>query len=127
MLRIKIALFAWTLAAIGCGGDDAKDAGAPAGDAASYANDCVDLTGTWTIANHCSSALVGMQVSVTQDKCHATTGGSFPGLSGDIQADGTFNMSGVVAGVTVTCVGTAGDQKISESCSPGNCGVVLTR
>jgi hypothetical protein len=126
MLRMKVVLVALTLAAISCGGDDTKDSGTPLGDAASYSG-CIDLSGTWTIANHCSGALVGMTVSVTQDKCHATTGPNFPGLSGDIAADGTFNISGTFAGTAVTCVGTASDQQISESCTPGNCGVVLTR
>jgi hypothetical protein len=127
MLRMNIVLLVLACAAISCGGDDTKDSGTPAGDAASYANSCIDLTGTWTLANHCSSALIGMTVAVTQDKCHATTGPNFPGLSGDIAADGTFNISGMFGGATVTCVGTATDKKITESCTPGNCAVVLTR
>lgn len=126
MLRTNVVLALLTLAAISCGGDDTKDSGTPTGDAANY-DGCIDLSGTWTIANHCSSALVGMTVAVTQDKCHATTGPNFPGLSGDIAADGTFNISGTFAGTTVTCVGNASDKQISESCTPGNCGVVLTR
>jgi hypothetical protein len=127
MLRMKVVLFVLTIAALSCGSDDTKDSGTPAGDAASYGNGCIDLTGTWTIASHCSSALIGMTVAVSQDKCHATTGPNFPGLSGDLATDGSFNISGMFGGANVTCVGNASDKQISESCTPGNCGVVLTR
>jgi polyisoprenoid-binding protein YceI len=126
MLRMNTVLFALALAAIGCGSNDSKDAGTSTGDAASYANGCIDLAGTWTIANHCNSSLVGTQVGVTQSTCTVTTSGAFPGLTGEVESDGSFDISGTISGVNIACTGNATAQKITESCT-GGCAVVLTR
>jgi hypothetical protein len=110
-------LFALTF---GCGGDDAQPADTK--DAAV----CPDLAGTWTITSHCSAALVGTTVMVTQSDCTLTTSGAFPGFTGEVQNDGSLALSGTSSGMSVSCMGVASNKTLTESCS-GNCNVTLTR
>jgi hypothetical protein len=121
----RACLLALTLAAAGaCAGDDdapmtsARDAGRSAS--------CPNLAGTWTIASHCGTSLVGMSVAVAQDTCAISTGGAFAGLSGDVASDGSFMLAGTVSGMSVSCTGTATATRIDETCT-GNCSVTLTR
>lgn len=87
---------------------------------------CPQLAGTWTIASHCSAALVGMTVPVTQKACVVSTEGAFPGLSGAVDALGRFTLSGTIGGTQVTCSGSATASTLTESCT-GNCNVTLSR
>ncbi|MDB4976477.1 MAG: hypothetical protein JWN48_4818 [Myxococcaceae bacterium] len=113
-----------TVAALGCGDDQTNkdgETGSPEAGAA-----CLDLAGTWTIASHCDAALVGTAVPVTQRLCVITTGGMFAGLSGPVAQSGTFALRGTISGTTVSCMGTASDKQLSETCT-GDCAVTLTR
>lgn len=105
---------------LGCGGDDAHPS------AAKDAAVCADLAGTWTISSHCSSALVGTTVMVTQSNCTLTTSGAFPGFTGEIESDGSLALSGTASGMSVSCMGMASSKTLTESCT-GNCNVTLTR
>lgn len=118
----RVCLYLAALAALSCGDDSTPTTYANTDAAA----DCEQLAGTWTITQHCSAALNGTQVTVTQEACTITTEGAFPGFTGEVKRDGSFNMNGTSNGVAVSCTGMATAKRITESCT-GNCEVVLTR
>jgi hypothetical protein len=112
--------------AVACGDDTASSGTqATAGSGAKVAA-CLDLSGTWSVASHCSTALVGMQIAVSQTACTFTTGFPFPGFTGHVQADGRIDLSGSASGMDVTCTGMTTGKQLTESCT-GNCNVTLTR
>jgi hypothetical protein len=127
MLRTNVFLIGCALIVLACGGDDsgASPAGG-AGSGDSQAAGCPDFSGTWTIASHCGASLVGMQVTVTQSACKLTTGGSFPGFTGTVKTDGSFDLSGTSNGMSVSCTGMGTSHSLMESCT-GNCNVTMTR
>lgn len=120
--RLVITVVA--LFAMGCGDDGG---GSPDGGATQDgASACPLLAGTWTIANHCSAALIGMEVAVMQSGCSLTTNGTFAGFTGTLAQDGSLTIAGNVSGTSVMCTGTATTQHWTQSCT-GNCAVTLTR
>lgn len=126
-MRAQVVSVFGVILAFGCG--DAADTNhqSSAGNGAADAGPaCLELSGTWTIASHCGAALVGTQVTVTQVGCSVTTAGSFPGFTGDVMHDGSFDLHGTASGMDVACTGTATAQLLTEMCT-GNCAVTLTR
>jgi hypothetical protein len=118
-------LMCWVLMLSACpGGSGAATPSTRAGDAGSAA--CPQLAGIWTIAKHCGSSLIGSQITITQTGCSVTTNGAFPGFTGRVEDDGSFELSGTSQGTSVSCTGTAGPHQISEQCT-GDCAVTLTR
>lgn len=108
----------------GCGDDgDTTHDGGVTHDGASA---CPTLAGSWTIANHCSAALVGMEVVVMQSGCALTTGGTFAGFTGTVAQDGSLTIAGTVSGTNVMCTGSATAQHWQQSCT-GSCAVTLSR
>lgn len=117
-----IGLYLTVIAAFSCG-DDSMPSYSGSSDAAAS---CEQLAGTWTITEHCGAALKGSTVTVTQTQCSITTQGAFPGFTGEVKPDGSFNLSGTANGMNVSCTGTAQAKRISETCT-GDCQVVLSR
>lgn len=110
--------------AVGCGGDDTGGM-SDGGVHQDGASGCPMLSGTWTIASHCNSALVGMEVIVMQTSCSLTTNGTFAGFSGTVAHDGSLSIAGTVSGTSVMCTGNATAQHWTQNCT-GNCAVTLT-
>jgi hypothetical protein len=122
------AVVALAVMALGCGDDGDDDEGRSDRDAAvDAAAACPVLSGTWRIASHCSAAFVGMSVQLTQTDCAISVAGPLPGLlSGSVEADGTFTLSGAVTGATLSCTGTASATSITQTCT-GACSVSFER
>ena len=106
----------------GCGDDDAGGGNTDGGQ-----TQCIDLSGTWTVDEHCGgAAVVGMTVPVTQTGCAFTTGGTFAGFAGTIDESGAITLSGVANNQQIDCTGTATATRITETCT-GDCNVVMTK
>jgi polyisoprenoid-binding protein YceI len=120
---LKVVAVAVALVAASCGDDsgEAHDSGVTEDGASA----CPVLAGSWTIASHCSSSLVGMEVVVMQSGCALTTSGTFSGFSGTVAHDGSLAIAGTVSGTSVMCTGSATAQHWTQSCT-GNCAVTLT-
>jgi hypothetical protein len=119
---LSLGILTLSLGVAACGGDDGATGGAAGGDASA----CPSLGGSWMISQHCSTALVGMAVPVTQDGCSITTGGTFAGFTGAVQADGSFVLHGTSNGMSVSCGGIATAKSITETCN-SDCAVTLKR
>lgn len=90
---------------------------------------CANIAGTWTIADHCESDVVGDQVPVSQNGCSIACGSPFDGWVGTISG-GSINMSGPIGGgETLSCSGTVTLTSINITCpgTEGSCNVKLTR
>jgi hypothetical protein len=88
---------------------------------------CPSLAGTWTIETHCQSSYVGSQVVITQHGCEITSTGSFSGFAGTVAPDGSYDLTGMLAGMMkITCTGTATAKTLTQTC-PGGCVVTLGR
>ena len=124
MSELKMVRTVVVLLLMSCGDDsgEAHDSGVGTDGASA----CPVLAGNWTIATHCSAALVGMQVAVMQSGCALTTNGTFAGFSGSVAANGSLTIAGTVSGTSVMCTGSATAQHWTQSCT-GNCEVTLTR
>lgn len=83
---------------------------------------CPNLAGTWNIAEHCDSTLVGENAVVTQTDCSLAFAAPFDGFSGTVGSDGKLTLSG-----PQTCSGTASSSTINLNCTPGTCTVKLTK
>jgi hypothetical protein len=120
---VLASLFALTLASSSCGGSTDDTPGTSTGGSGGGA--CPNLAGTWTVAKHCQSALVGSAVTITQNGC------SFKdetyGFTGTLDGKGTLTASG--GGVSATCTGSATAKAITENCTVSGqlCTVSLTR
>jgi hypothetical protein len=125
MSRAHVLALLTTLFVLACS-DDPQSPAVYSGAGAPAAAACLDVSGTWTIASHCGSALVGMPIMVTQSACMFTTSGAFPGFTGTLQPDGSFTLAGNASGTSVSCTGTATDHTLTQTCT-GNCNVTLTR
>jgi hypothetical protein len=123
MARAFLIVVSCVFATLACGDDSNDSAGGAAG---SGGQACPDLSGKWTVSNHCTSLLVGMEVIVTQNGCDVVTSGSFPNYTGKVQSDGKFTVSGTSAGVSVACAGTSTAHQLTLACT-GNCNVTLSR
>lgn len=83
---------------------------------------CPDISGTWTVTQHCDATLVGASAVVTQTNCSLSFASPFNGFTGSVGADGTITLSG-----PQSCTGNRSGNSISLSCTPGTCAVTLTR
>ncbi len=95
------------------------------GDSGSSVGDCIDMTGAWTISQHCETDLVGMTVNITQNECNISMGAPFTGWTGAVNANGSLISTGQGAGTTMTCTGTVAGNLATLSCTPGDCVVTL--
>ncbi len=109
----------------GAGGAGGNAAGGTAG--AGGGSTCPDLSGRWTITEHCAAHFVGATVTLTQSGCSAT---DEDGVPVELEPDGTFTVMGTSPdGEPLDCTGTATTTKITERCKvgPGSCDIVLTK
>lgn len=104
--------------ALGCGDDDSKT---DDGDTA-----CLGIDGSWTIASHCQTSVVGTTATVHQTGCSVSSVDPWTGWSGSMTSDGAITMSGPAGTAQMTCTGTATASAITMTCNP-TCEVKLTR
>jgi hypothetical protein len=83
---------------------------------------CPDLTGTWTVTEHCDASLVGRSAVLSASGCSLQFAAPFDGFSAAVKEDGKISVSG-----PQTCSGDVNANTISLSCTPGTCDVTLTR
>lgn len=116
----------WFLCLLFCAcGSSSSDSGpgsSNVGGAGNQTTACPDVSGTWRITEHCDPSLVGLDAIVTQTQCSLTFASPFDGFSGSIGADGSLAIHG-----PQTCTGTASDDTLALSCTPGTCVVTMTR
>ncbi len=109
-----------------CG--SSSDSGAPpsaaaaAGAGATAATGCPDVSGTWTITQHCDATLVGQTLKVMQSDCTLSMASPFDQFMGSVTQDDKISLTG-----PQTCSGSATTDAVSMMCTPGNCTVVLAR
>jgi hypothetical protein len=83
---------------------------------------CPDVSGTWTITQHCDTSLVGEKAVVTETGCSLSFAAPFDGFSGMVAAGGGITLTGAQS-----CTGTVEASSITMVCTPGSCDVTLTR
>lgn len=88
--------------------------------------ECTDVTGTWTIAEHCNAGFVGMSSTASQSGCTFTLGAPFSGFAGTTGGDGSVSLTGNIEGEAITCTGTVSSSSMDLTCN-GDCTVRLTR
>ncbi len=88
------------------------------------AGGCVDVSGGWTIADHCTAELEGVSLSASQTGCTFTVSGPFEGFEGKAGGGGAVEISGTVEGETISCTGTATTSSMDLTCN-GDCTVRL--
>ena len=102
----------------GCGSDQPTGTGGT----------CPDISGTWTITNHCESEMIGSPATVLQNGCSITV--SEWNFTGTVSSSGAITMSGSPSGDPMTCTGTASTSTISVNCTEtgesGSCAVTLS-
>jgi hypothetical protein len=101
-----------------------------AGCGSSSGDKCINLSGTWTIDQHCQSSSVGQTVTVGQTDCNITYSSPFDGWTGKISGS-SIGCSGPAGSEMLSCNGTATTTTINLSCpstSGGSpCVVVLSK
>lgn len=106
-----------------CG--SSSDSGAPSTAASAGAPSvaaCPDVSGTWTVTQHCDATLIGQTLNVMQSDCALSMASPFDQFMGRVTKDDTISLSG-----PQTCSGSATSDAVSMRCTPGNCVVVLAR
>jgi len=93
-------------------------------DASPASNTCPDVSGTWTITDHCSAPLIGLSTDVTETGCSLSFSAPFDAFSGNVTSDGKITISG-----PQSCTGTASASAIAMNCTGGadTCEVKLSR
>ena len=88
--------------------------------------ECLDMSGTWTITEHCEPSFVGAVAVISQSGCHITNISTWQGWSGTVDPDGSFTISGYGGSEFITCTGTLTPTSAHVSCQPA-CNVSFTR
>jgi len=83
---------------------------------------CPDVSGSWTLTDHCESSFIGMSLMVTQRDCALSFASPFDAFSGTVTTDGKITLSG-----PQDCTGTATTTSVSMNCTPDPCPVKLSR
>ena len=113
------------LACGACGSSDASNPGGSAGGGnsggASNAS-CPDVSGEWTLTDHCEAAYIGMTLNVTENACVLSFAAPFDAFSGSVTSGGKITLSG-----PQSCTGTATATSVSMNCTPDPCPVKLSR
>jgi hypothetical protein len=102
-----------SLFAFACG-SSSDDEGEP--------GNCPNLSGTWTVAEHCDASLIGASAPISMKSCSLTFSAPFDGFSASVSEDGAVSVSG-----PQTCTGNATQNTITLDCTPGDCSVTLTK
>jgi len=116
---MKLAVFIWVLlllfvfALIGCSQDDDDDDSAD-DDSAS----CPDVSGTWTLTEHCEADLIGSALEIVQVGCDLTEFGTWEGWTGTVEPDGSTQWSGNAGTTPMTCTGAFVGNTVSVTCDP---------
>lgn len=90
--------------------------------------ECPDVSGPWTVREHCSQDMIGLVSTITQDGCSISSdwGGPAP-FTGAVSSDGALTMSGSTGETVQTCTGSLADDTITLDCTPDACHVVTTK
>ncbi|HEX2671698.1 MAG TPA: hypothetical protein VHM25_12540 [Polyangiaceae bacterium] len=83
---------------------------------------CPDVSGEWTVSQHCESSLIGMTLTVTENACVLSFASPFDAIDGSVSSDGKILLSG-----PQSCTGTATSTSVSMNCTPDPCPVELAR
>lgn len=113
---VAIALMGWVCSACGSSSDDSSNAGGTSN------GSCPNVSGEWTLTDHCESAYIGMTLNVTQNACALSFAAPFDAFSGSVTSSGKITLSG-----PQSCTGTATSTSVSMSCTPDPCPVKLAR
>lgn len=89
-------------------------------------SDCADLSGDWTIDQHCESVFVGDSLKLNQNGCEFDMDEPFPDFGGTISADGSITVGGTFEGDVINCTGTATTSQITLKCDDG-CNIVIKK
>ena len=125
MIRSLFVIGAMALGFSACGGssDSANpegNAGANAGGAGNAS--CPDVSGKWTLTEHCDLSFIGMTLNVTENACVLSFASPFDAFSGSVSKEGKITLSG-----PQNCTGTATATSVSMNCTPDPCPVKLAR
>src|SRR6478735_10887274 len=86
---------------------------------------CPDVSGDWTLTDHCEASFIGMTLTVTEKDCALSFASPFDAFSGSVTTDGKIMLTG-----PQDCSGTATSTSVSMNCTsstPGPCPVKLAR
>lgn len=119
MLRALLLLALAGAACSACGSDSS---GSEANVRSADGDSCPDVSGRWTITEHCEAAFIGQTLQVTQTDCALSIAAPFDGFSGSVTRDEEITLSG-----PQSCTGTATADAIVMNCTPGTCEVMLAR
>ena len=126
MIRSLLVMSVMALVSAACGGSsDSPNPGGNAGSGNAGGADngsCPDLSGEWTLTEHCESSFVGMTLKVTENACVLSFAAPFDAFSGSVTAAGKITLSG-----PQSCTGTATATSVSMNCTPDPCPVKLAR
>lgn len=86
---------------------------------------CADVSGTWTIDQHCEADMVGDDFDVSQSGCALTV--PAVGWTGTVTAAGGLTLGGPAGGNVLTCTGTVSQSHFSVDCQPGGCHVEMSK
>ena len=120
MLKFVASCVLLSVSACGSSSDGAAPSSAQAGAPAIAV--CPDVSGTWTVTQHCDATLVGQTLKVMQSDCALSMASPFDQFTGSVTKDDTISLSG-----PQTCSGSATADSVSMMCTPGNCAVTLAR
>jgi len=130
MIRSLFVIGVMSLVCSACG--DSSDSPSPGGSAgsgneggASNSSSCPDVSGNWTLTDHCEASFIGMTLTVTEKDCALSFASPFDAFSGSVTTDGKIMLTG-----PQDCSGTATSTSVSMNCTsstPGPCPVKLAR
>lgn len=86
---------------------------------------CPDVSGTWSMDQHCDPGMVGDAFEVTQSGCNLSVPSQ--GWTGSVTAVGGISMGGPAGGSVLTCTGTASQTQLTVECQPGACHVEMSK
>src|SRR5689334_567317 len=127
MIRSLFVIGVMSLVCSACGdSSDSPNSGGSAGSGnaggANNANSCPDVSGNWTLTDHCEASYIGMTLTVIENDCALSFAAPFAAFAGNVTADGKIMLTG-----PQDCTGTATATSVSMSCTPDPCPVKLSR
>jgi hypothetical protein len=120
---MRTVVLAVALALLACGDSGSSK---PDGSVKSDGGGCPSAAGQYTITKHCTAALVGSSVTVSQSGCSITKVDPWTGWTGTVGADGSMTMSGPGASTNMSCTATLSGTTYNLTCNP-TCDVALQK
>jgi hypothetical protein len=128
MIRNLLVMSVMALGSGACGGssDSPNPGSGGSGNVggANNAGSCPDVSGEWTITDHCEASFIGMNLTVTENACALSFASPFDAFSGTVTNAGKITLSG-----PQSCTGTATSTSVSMNCTADSdaCPVKLAR